>query len=296
MQWLSPWGLLWLGSLPVLVWLWRITSTRTRTVIPSLIPFEHLLAKASQRRTHLHVNLLFWLQCLALLGVAAALAQPAIVPRRTTIRLIVLDTSASMGARLDGPSRFDRAMSLLRERVSQRPSSEQVFIITTAPLAPLLPRPTADQAAIEYALRSVRVSRLGGGLSASEQIGRSLLGRAPDETLVVTDEPPPTTVDRGPWTVDRHVQWIDVGEPLPNVAITGLDAGSPLCEEATPNVAVTLHNFSDEPADVVVRARQGLTSVAQERVALAPQAQATLPLMIPPRNGWGAGSGAGDDP
>ena len=281
MTFLSPLGFVWLGSLPVLAWLWRLASTRTRTIIPSLIPFEHLLAKASQRRKRLHVNLLFWLQALALMGVAAALAQPAIIPPRTAIRLVVLDTSASMGARLEGLSRFDRAMGLLRERLSQRTSSEQVFIMTTAPIAPLLPHPTGERAGLEHALRSVRVSRLGGSLNAAEQIGRSLLGRDPDETLVVTDEPPPLVAEWPSGRVAGNVQWIDVGGPLPNVAIVGVDAGVSLCEQATPSVAATLHNFSDEPVEVVVRVRQGGASVATERVTLAPRAQATVPLTIP---------------
>ena len=112
MSLLSPLALLWLGSVAALLWLWRLSATRRQTRVPSLVPFVHLLRRPPHRRSRLFINLLFWLQLAALIILAFVLAQPVWFRPATKTVLVIVDTSASMEARLRGPSAFTRAIRM----------------------------------------------------------------------------------------------------------------------------------------------------------------------------------------
>lgn len=280
MSLLTPWAFAWLGSVPVLVWLWRLASTRQRVLIPSLVPFEHLLPRSARRRTRLVVNLLFWLQLAALLALTLALTQPILWHRRARTVLVVLDTSASMGGRLHGAGAFERAKQALSARVARKRVSEQFFVMTTAPVAPLTPQPTSDSGVLARAVQDVHVGQLGGRLSTAVRVGRALLGTEADETLIITDESPPRPLP-------STVRWVAVGEPLPNMAIVGLDAKRPLCAPSDAHVVVTVQNFSTKAAPVTLEAAQRGRKLAQTSADLAAGARQAFSLPMPEGvEGW----------
>jgi hypothetical protein len=270
MSFLNPWSLLWLASIPVLIQLWRLVSVRRRVVVPSLIPFEHLAARTPKRRGRLAVNALFWLQLAGLTGLALALAQPVIFRPREKLTLVLLDTSASMTA----GDAFETARRSLMSRVARKSPTEQLFIMTTAPVLPLISQATSDGIALTRALEALKPTHLSGNLSTAERIGRALLGDPPDATLIITDEPAPETVP-------ASVQWDSVGSPRPNAALVGLDAQGPLCSPADARVIATVQNFSPEPAAVTVRAAQGTRRLAEAAVALGPGERRSVSLALP---------------
>ncbi len=275
MSLLVPWALLWLGAVPVLIWLWRLSATRRQMRIPSLIPFEHLLRRSSRQRRRLIVNALFWLQLAALAGLALALAQPVLFQSRARTVLVILDTSASMGAHRHGPSAFEQAKRILLARIARTSLGQQFFVLTTSPVAPVLPQATSDATLLTRAVGALRVSHLGGNLTTAAHIGRSLLGTTPDETVVVTDEPAPLG------RLADTVRWLRVGEPIPNVAIVGLEAQGSLCTPADARLIATIQNFSNETAAVTVTATHGGRPLVQARADLAPRARLALPLALP---------------
>lgn len=275
MTFLSPLGFLALFSIPVLLWLWRLASTQRCLSVPSLIPFEHLLRRPVRRRTRLVVNLLFWLQLATLLGLTLALAQPVLLRKRVTTTLVLFDTSASMGAHRRGRSRFEQAKEALLSRISRSSAAEQLFVVTTAPLAPILPQPTSDATVLTQAVRALQSTHLGGNLGAALHLGRALLSTEPDETVVVTDEVAPEEPSA------ESVRWIQVGEPSPNVAIVGIDAQQALCVPTGAHGLVTLQNFSDKPAAVTVTALQQGRPVDRAHAELAARARSTLSLTLP---------------
>lgn len=286
---LAPWSLVWLAGVPVLLWLWRLSASSRRVRVPSLIPFEQLLQRRARARSRLILNALFWLQLAALLGLVLALAQPFLLRHRAQTLLIILDTSASMGARAQGSTAFERAKRLLLERARQATRTGDVFLMTTAPIAPLASRATGDMAAIEAAVRAVRSSQLGGSIATTLRIGRALLGAAPDQTLVLTDEPAPSPLP-------ETVRWVTIGEPLPNAAIVGLDAGGSLChpamgfEEGTApparpgedqRLVVSVEQFAARPAQATLSARQGARELARVAVSLGAHDRQAVTMPIP---------------
>ena len=279
MSFLAPWALLWLGSIPVLLWLWRLASTHRQIRIPSLVPFERLLRRAPKRRTRLIIAPLFWFQLAALVGLAGALARPVVSQRRAKTVLVVLDTSASMGAEVGGSTVFAQAKRALLARIARKHPAEQWFLMTTSPPTPLTQQPTSDGVALTRAVEETRVSHLGGNLSTAAHLGRVLLGEETDATLVVTDEAPPTDA------LDTRLRWVRVGAAVPNVGIVGLDAQGPLCSVADASIVVTIQNFSDNPQAVTVAASQQGRRLIEARAELAPRDRRSLSLAIPNTTG-----------
>lgn len=280
MTFLAPGALIWLASIPVLLWLWRLASTRRQSLIPSLIPFEHLLRRAPKRRSRLVVTLLFWLQLAALLGLTAALARPVLMRPRARTVLVLLDTSASMGARAPGlfgggATAFERAQRALLSRLARKSPADQWLVVTTAPVASLTPQPTSDAATLRQAIERARVAHLGGNLATAAHIGRMLLAAEPDRTLVATDEARPA--EQG----NDRLQWATVGAPAPNAALVGLDAQGPLCRAAEASVVATVQNFSDEEAGATLTASQGGRRLAETAAAFAPGERQSLALALP---------------
>ncbi len=294
MHLLSPWALCWLGSLPVLVWLWRFAAVKRQTRVASLVPFEALLRRPPTRRTRPPLSLLFWLQALVCALAAWALAEPVVVGRTTHTTLIVLDTSASMGAVRRGASAFDRAKRALTAHVASKPLTERVYVVTSAPVQVLTPTPLSDPGDIRAAVDSVAVSDLAGQLSVAAKVGEAVIGGPPDATVVFTDEPAPADAT-------RSVTFRSVGGAAPNVAIVGLESDEPLClpadavkstaasstsdaapgREGAATVRVTVQNFAPQSQPVTVEVARDRRRLARQRVTVEAGARTLVAVPLP---------------
>lgn len=280
MAFLSPLALLWLGSVPLLIWLWRLSTTRRQVRIPSLVPFEHLAKRPPRRRTRLAVNRLFWLQLAALIALALTLAGPVWFQRGGHTFLVIVDTSASLGARHGRADVLAHAARRLLGRLARTHPADQVFLMASAPITALTEQPQRDRAVIQRAIGELRVSHLPGNLATAARIGRALLGGRVDRTILVTDEPAPP--ETGP-----DVEVLTVGGPLQNLAIVGLMTHGGFCSDEPARVVVTVENFSDQPASARVIAQQKGAEAAHAETSLPAGAQAQVSLTLPEgRDGW----------
>ena len=280
MSFLTPLGLFGLAAIPALIWIWRFASSQHRTVVPSLVPFEHLLRRVPSRRTRVFVNTLFWIQLAALWLLALALAEPALtgVPTRTT--LVLLDTSASMAARSGGRSRFQQAQQDLIGRLERGHLGDRVLVMTTAPVARVSPE-AADGSSLRQVIEEASVSDLSGNLSLAHRIGQTLLPAPPDNVLVWTDEQAPAIPSAG------RVAFHSVGESAANAAIVGIDARESLCTPANSQVVVWVQNFSDAAQRVAVRVSQDGRRLGEESRTLEANGRASLAFQMPDgASGW----------
>lgn len=124
--WLIPAG-------AVLFVLYLLKMRRKPFVVPATFLWpaqtEEIRANAFFQRPRL--NILFWLQLLALLMVIGALAGPQFLTRSLTgrVTMVVVDGSASMGANDVTPNRFQAAKDLARQAISEVKSGDRIGVI-----------------------------------------------------------------------------------------------------------------------------------------------------------------------
>jgi len=157
-------------------------------------------------------------------------------------------------------------------------------VVTTAPVHVLTPEPTDDTGRLRQLIHDVSAADLAGNLSMAYRIGRTLLGREPAETLVLTDEPLPEEALDG-------VEFRTFGKPLPNVAIVGLDASQPLCHPSDPTdgeehaseprIVVTVQNFSDIEQEIRLVVTHRGRSIQRLSQRLEPGARTPISFTIP---------------
>ena len=147
--------------------------------------------------------------------------------------------------------------------------------MTTAPVAAVTPQPTGDGASLARAIDAQRVQHVAGNLATTQRLGRSLLGGAAAETVIVTDEPRPSETPGG------AIRWVSVGRAMPNVALVGLDAMGALCSPADARVVATVENFSAQRASVKLAARQAGRRLAETTAEMAPHGRQSLALALP---------------
>ena len=175
-----------------------------------------------------------------------------------------------------GPSAaFEQAKQAMIQRLARKAPADQVLLMTTAPMEPLTPEPVTDGLMLAQLVSSQRVAHLGGQLATTQRLGAALLGRKPDETWVVTDEPQPTG------TASAALRWVTVGRSLPNVAIVGVDALGPLCTAAEARVVVTVQSFSDKAVSAHLSARQENRELGSVPVNLISHGRQAVTLPLP---------------
>ncbi|WP_162801204.1 VWA domain-containing protein [Azospirillum brasilense] len=222
-------------------------------------------------------SLSFWLQ-VAVVGLllAAALLEAWRVAGVGGARLgvwLLIDTSHSMTTRQGGGMRFDLARAAVEraiDRVSVQAAGEApCFRLSSFDLRRVewLGSGTADAA--RAAMAGLRPRAAGTDLSAA----MGALSAPPPEgcpithVVVVTDRPVPAV----PADTDRSLVWIDVGQPVDNIGIDGLEVQRDPFTGAVREVVAAITAWGARPGDAraVVYGPDG-RPVAERRAAWSP--------------------------
>ena len=160
------WGFLqasqlgWLALAPLVIFFYLMKRTRRERPVPALFLWQKA---SSQARVdsfwqRLRNSLFLWLQLLLLILMALALArpyhlQPGHLPRQVAL---ILDQSASMGARIDGSTRFELAQKKARELIMQASAGTE-FLLAGMPQRPRIYYPfSRDREKLLKALNKMR--------------------------------------------------------------------------------------------------------------------------------------------
>ncbi len=289
---LHPLGLLALGAVPLVValHLFRRRFRPHRVSAIFLWAARDRVPLAGRRREPLRASASFWCETIAALLLALAFAGPRILGAGEAIHLVVvLDGSASMGARSGKESVAERARALVRNRVEALPSGSRVTVIESGSRAAILAGPAAfPTEALEH---------LGGweprgpshAPSAAVALGLQLSGGG--RVLFVTDR---FTPDEWP----EEVEIVALGEPVENVAITHAARRATLDESGAEKERIDLtianHGTSARSVHLVTKAVAGAGSAAgpgtnspsielDARVLeLGPNARENVAFLLPP--------------
>ena len=253
-----------------------------RDVAPE-VPFSavRLLRRspvARSRRRRLRDLLLLAARIAALLLLAAAFARPYIAGASgsSTLRIVAVDRSFSMGA----PGRFARALDLARRAVDEAAPGERVAIVAfddhAEAIAP--PGPAASaRAALTGLEPGFGATHYGALLAKASEIA----GGDSGQLIVVTD------LQRAGWEGERRavlpaglaLEIRDVGAPPNNLSVTGVRADGD-------RVVASIRNAGREPRSGQVRVERDGRTVGSASYAAPPDSSVDVPIAYrAPANG-----------
>jgi hypothetical protein len=286
-QFINPlllWGTL-AASVPVIIHLLH----RRRYHRQRWAAMEWLLqaAKRTRRRLRMENLLLLLVRTLAVLLLALALARPtfsdspiALGPTRTTHLYVLLDTSASMGARVGTRTVLDEALSSVSSLVATLGDSDPVTIVVTnddwgegrrtgRPRRIL--NATTDRAAIRRRLGELRPANARADLADALKVLEESVpstGGAERRVVLVTDLQEVTFSGRRESDADpirpllarlrekgAETVLVPVGRDVANVAVTNVRPVEErdVVQGATAVFQAEVRNYSDRPQKVEVR-------------------------------------------
>ena len=228
----------------------------------------------------------YWLVLIAILAGALALAGPTVAASAALgdHTIVLIDTSASMQADEDGPTRLELARRAARELVGRMGPGQVVSVVEAGPRARVLVAASGDAAAAGRALAALRPS--GGAADMADALTLAASLQRPGEDTVThlyTDGPlaagdaglaPPGLVIDG------------VGSDRPNLAVTRLQAlpGGGGGAQAF----VQVRNLGQLPVAAQLRMTLDDVEVARRDLELGPRQTQDLLIDIPAQsNGEG---------
>ncbi len=259
-------------GLPVLIhWL---TRPRPLRLPLSTVRFVQQAIRQRRARHRLRDFLILLFRVLAVALLALAFARPLIGERplisphdtAAAVRVVILDVSQSMGARVHGIERFERARALAADYLAYRHGLHANLIRAGAQARPVFERLSDNFVAIrdELAQAAVLPQRL--DIQAAVTLAAEMLGKDGDantrrELVVISDFQRSnwTTVDFSPLPKDTLIQLESVAssEPPSNVGVLRVGMGGRAERGKESRVEVEIGNYSGAARQVEVELTLG---------------------------------------
>ncbi len=273
---LSPWGLLALASIGVLVLFYLLRVRYRDHVVGSTYLWGQLVRDLAVHEPwqRPRFSVLLLIQALVLVALAVALARPAIVTgaAESIHAVIVLDATSSMAATDVSPTRFDRARSLARDAVSDLPNGSSATIVLSAANPDVLAAETTDRTRLLSALNAAQVTDAAGDLTGALRMAVALArGRVNGQVFVFSDgsfEPP--SFDPG----SVRVHFTAVGEKGDHRAIVAIDARPEPKNRRRYQAFVRVQNYGEQATSATVSLRADDTLFESQTLKLEPNGSA----------------------
>ncbi len=221
-----PLALIGLLSLPLIVAFYMLRLRRRDVPVGSVFLWQQLVrdVEANAPWQRLRFSCLLLLQLLIALLVVLAAARP-FVPTTSELAantVLIVDTSASMGAVDDGTPRIDAARRAAREVVARLPNGGRVTVVAADDSAHVLQAATDDRAAALQAIDGIVATQQPGDLTDAFALASALAARNPDSSVVVVSD---ANAERlPPVGIGSRVLVERVGSTDANQAIAALSA------------------------------------------------------------------------
>ena len=262
-----PFGLWVLIAVAVFIILYLRRPKPQEKIIPSLM-FIMQDAKRSKQYAFfqkLMTNLLFLLQLLSILGLALVAAAPFVklkydVTSENTV--IILDVSASMQAKENGISRFDKALEQAKKVLSGRNS------IIMAENLPLIVLENENTEIALDVLSKIKPRATTTNLGDALLLAKDILADKPGRIIVfsdflATEGPDVEVVKTAIMSEEKVINFADMSNNAKNTGITRLEVGKY-------NTKVYVKNFNKEPVQRAIRIVRDNKVVTETKVTIAP--------------------------
>jgi hypothetical protein len=221
-----PLALIGLVSLPIIVAYYMLRLRRRDVPVGSTFLWQQLVrdVEANAPWQRLRFSWLLLLQLLIALVAVVAAARPFATVSSDLAGNVVLivDTSASMGARDPEGDRMDLALAAARQVIADLPEGGRVTVVAADDSAHVLVSETDDRAAALTAIDALEATELPGDLTDAFALASALAARDSDSTVVVVTD---ANADRLPGVgIGAPVQVARVGSTDANQAVSALSA------------------------------------------------------------------------
>jgi Ca-activated chloride channel family protein len=251
MPFTTPLALLGLVFVPAVVAMYLLKLRREPTVVPSTLLWLRLVAdvEANAPWQKLRRSLLFLLQLLLVLVLVLLAARPFIERPAGLARdvVLVIDTSASMGATDVSPNRLSAAKEAAVDALRDLPSGGKVSVVEAGRTARIVASGTSDLGRVRQAIDSIKATTAPGDLGDALELASELASQSGDAQVLIATDAALTTV---PTTaVDAPIRVLRVGDDRGrrNQAIVAL-AVRTAPSSVTRSVFVSVANLDIEAA------------------------------------------------
>lgn len=292
-----PLALIGLLSLPLIVAFYMLRLRRRDVPVGSVFLWQQLVrdVEANAPWQRLRFSWLLLLQLLIAALVVFAAARP-FVPATSELAantVLIVDTSASMGAVDDGTPRIDAARQAARDVIAQLPTGGRVTVVAADDSAHVLQPATDDRGAALEAVDRIEATQLPGDLTDAFALASALAARTDDSSVVVVSD---ANADRlPPLGIGTRVIVKRVGSTDANQAVAALSAsrraGGAQLELF---VAVANPSASDVTRRLEIYADGALVDARDLRIGAGQRAEAIVST-VPPGAGVVEARLAGSD-
>lgn len=286
MSFLTPFGLL-LGALSIpLIGLYFLKIRRQRVRVPSLLLWQEL-AKTQHLATPFEKfrnNLMLLLQLLLLLLLTLAFARPFLEKEFVAGRSIVLvvDTTASMGAKDGKPTRLASAVALAKDAINDIGTGDEAMLVVAGPSTQVPVPFTRDMHVVRDALDGLHPTGAEGSLREGIELAASLAKSRPSVEIVVLSDG--GAVDLGDLDVGMaDVKFVPVGSGDTNSGILALDLRRSPTSDLERQLFVTVQNFGPKDVSGTVGVFLDGKSVGMRTDTLAPNTPLSMVFDLPPK-------------
>jgi len=158
MNFLAPFAFLFAASIPVVVVFYLLKRKRVVKLVSSTFLWQKFLSEtqASAPFQKLRKNWLLILQIILLIFTVLALSRPffATKAKPAELRVVILDTSASMQSTDESPSRFEKARAEALKWVDGLRGSDQMVVLQAGANTEVKQSATSEKAALRRALQA----------------------------------------------------------------------------------------------------------------------------------------------
>ncbi len=224
MPFTTPLALLGLLFLPAVIAMYLLKLRRDEAIVPSTLLWTRLVAdvEANAPWQQLKRSLLLLVQLLLVVILAMLAARPFVERPAGLARdiVLVMDTSASMGATDVVPDRLTVAKGAAIEALRDLPTGGKVSLIAAGRSARIVVNESTDLARVRQAIEGVAVSQGTGDLGDALELASKLSARSGDAQVLVATDAALATPTTG--RVAARVKVLPVGRDRKNQAIVAL--------------------------------------------------------------------------
>ena len=242
-------------------------------------------SKSSNLHRLLHdLNLMVLLALAALLGLALAQPQWQLAARHSQDAVLIIDVSASMGARSGNPgrTRLEEAKTTAREIIAALPEGARLLLMTSARYARAQSGFESDRDLLQALVSRLQPTEEAGQPAAAIAQARALLrSRAQAQLHFVTDG----AFDSDAALVTAANELHLVGDQRANVAVTRFDVRAALHTEQSYEVFVAVRNFGDASIAAPLTVEMDAVEIAKRDIVIEANSEVTLSLPMSGRLG-----------